>query len=168
MSQSTQTTLITTQLGIGVVGESVRQDEGEINESRQITSATALNIFGYAVTRVANSDAVTVGGTAAFAGIISKPKAISGQGSSGDPLGVQNTVAQNTFAQLQKRQQAGFLVYLQNAAQQDWTVDFDQATGALYGRDPGTAIGAGRTNIPNSRVRDTSTGAGIAVITFGV
>ena len=145
--------------GYGVIGES--QFSGPRRAQPGVVKGTAANIVvGRAFTIDAADGQFQPGGTGAYGGILSNPKALQSIGTSaGGPLAPTLVVPAGTVCEFATMDE--ILVYLTTAAAIGDGVYFVQADGTL---GAGTA-GAGQTQIANAKVtRFANAAAGLAVI----
>lgn len=104
---------------------------------------------------------------AVFAGILANPKVYANFGVTGDTLGANLTLPNNTMVEL-VQESAGIIIAVPAAvAIGDWVYSTN-ATGALVTTAPNAAAPANSTRIPGGVItRYESAAAGLAVMAFG-
>lgn len=175
-------TAINPNIGFGVVGELFLEGPLRAQPAILSTAAPANNVVGrafYILDDATGSYETTadpqplevgagnVSGSQVFAGILANPKVYANFGVTGDTLGANLTLPNNTMVEL-VQESAGIIIAVPAAvAIGDWVYSTN-ATGVLTTTAPGAAAPANSTRIPGGVItRYESAAAGLAVMAFG-
>lgn len=146
-------------LAIGVVGDIVLS--GAVRSQPVILKTTnaANNVIGRACTHVADNDGeAVVGGSGAFAGILTNAKQYAKEG-----IGASNVLPNNVPVQA-TTMASGIVVALTGTAAIGNAVFYSTTDGSLSAAASGATV-SGSVEIPNSKVvRMNVTAAGLAII----
>lgn len=148
----------------GIVGDIVLSGPVRAQAGMLNTTNAALNVVGSAMTHVTGENGkFTIGGTGAFAGILSNSKLYALNGTTAGTLEPTMALPNNTVVQ-GVTLTSGILVNLKSAAAIGNKIEFSQTDGTLQANSTGTAS-EGYTLIPNSKiVRFNTSGAGEAIV----
>lgn len=149
-------------LASGVIGDIVLSGAVRSQPGILATATVANNVIGRAVTHKAGEDGVfVVGGSGAFAGILTNSKQYALQGGLTPSLNIPNSVpVEATYLA------TGIIVELDDAANIGQAVFYKTADGTLHAADSGSSP-SGYTEIAGSKVvRCNTSAAGIAIISL--
>ena len=162
------------QMALGKPGEQAFDMPPVSAQTRFIHSGADTNYFGYAYTETTYTatqgsgvapKSAQVGGTGVFAGILVQPNAVSSTGVTGDPLGTNYKLADDSFGELANT--GCFFIDVAAACNIGDDVIFSQTTGRFATVAPGADAGAGNTKVAGAHIYGYSlAAAGIAVAKF--
>lgn len=160
MAAATFQSTVNVNLAFGVVGELI-QDGPQRADVLQLDSngGTVGRAFTKSnTTNVATQGGTIVSGTSVFAGILVNPKHYSSYGPSGEnPLNPTLTLA--GYSNGQFLTMGTIVVSLTGAANIGDIIQYNQTTGVLSAKAPGSSADAGNTLIPNCTVWNFPTAA---------
>ena len=162
------------QMALGKPGAQAFDMPPISSQVRFIHTGSDTNVFGYAYTETSFSTtqgsgvapkSAQVGGTGVFAGILIQSDTASSSGVTGNPLGTNYKLADDSFGELANT--GSFFIDVAAACNIGDDVIFSQATGRFATVTPGAAAGAGNTKVAGAHIYGYSLpGAGIAVAKF--
>lgn len=161
MGVATFQNTVNVQLSFGVVGEIL--NDGPMRTESLILDTTGGSV-GLAFTKSNTTNVATQGGTGVFAGILINPKSLPGFApASGFPIDPSLVVPAGNQAEFMTM--GTIIVALTGAGNIGDIIQFNQTTGALSAKAPGSAADAGNTLIPNTVIyRFPTTAAGLVAI----